>query len=581
MFRRFRNIRSKLIFKITVFFIIAIILPLVAIAGYNLRYLKNQDAREELRNADNAILNFEQSFRNELYRYDTMITSLTKNRLITEYPEHSNDMDFVNDAHSLLNEFVHSDAAVYQSIAVYYFDHRFTATDIFRSADKVSEEKWYRDFFDSGKRYAWKAIFSEQENTLFYVGKIYKDVAEIGIVAVETPLSNVMQMALVENRIEASVLAFDTQSTGFYSNDPNLTKDSVEQVLAKNGFFEISRRDTNVRYYRDHNRLLAVNNLPEFSLTIGCVVESSSHKNFRNSLIVLLLVFLLLVIFAVVFYYFVISIFRTIENDVQEMNGFIENDFRGRLIIRHNDEIGHIEKQFNFMLDKLDALNKSVLLKEEAEKHSKILALQNQMSPHFIYNMLNLFRMKLVLKGDTETAEEIAKFGKLLRYNMSIRDHMAPLEEEVTYLNSYLDFQNERFAEKILYDDEIPAGYQTVKVPKLIFQTVAENAIKHGKKAKIPLKIMISYERIDDKTLEVSFLDNGKGCDETVIRSLNTQFVSGHYTVKPNTENSSHVGLKNINERMKLIFGEEYAITVSSVKDQYFEVVFKFPVKEG
>ena len=161
---------------------------------------------------------------------------------------------------------------------------------------------------------------------------------------------------------------------------------------------------------------------------------------------------------------------------------------------------------------------------------------------------------------------------------MITRDHITTLDNEMTYLKYYLDLQNDRFAEKILYDYEIPLGFGRVKIPRFIFQPMAENALKYGKKQGAPLKITVSFDIINDEHLLVSFMDNGKGCDERTVNSLNSQFIDRRYIHRPQTEDSSKIGLKNINERLILIYGEEYHLSVSSEPNQYFEIVFKIPI---
>jgi two-component system sensor histidine kinase YesM len=121
-------------------------------------------------------------------------------------------------------------------------------------------------------------------------------------------------------------------------------------------------------------------------------------------------------------------------------------------------------------------------------------------------------------------------------------------------------------------------GYNDIKIPKFILQPLAENSIKYGKKTSVPLKITVSLENINSECVLISFTDNGKGCDHATVQSLNSQFSSGRYIYKSDTETSSTIGLKNINERIRLIYGEDYHITVNSEPDSFFEVIFRFPI---
>lgn len=581
MFRKITNLKSKLVFKITLFFIFCVFIPILAMVIYNFINIKNEKTLNDRNYVKDSIISFEQNFESELNRYDRIIESLVENDIVTEYPEKHNDWAFREKAYEFVNDFVSGEEASFKSVRFYYFKDIENSDAIFASAKDVEGENWYGSFFNSEKYSIWNANAGDPtRKSLYKVVKLFNGANEIGIAVVELDIQKVVLTVSVELRSQAKLFAFDSQSRGFYiATDAPDSK--IAEVLEENDFFMRSVKDSTLFCFNSGKACYAVKNIPEFSMTIGCFVETNNHYLQESSFIVLMVVFLVLIAIVMVFYYFIISIFRTLNNDVQRMNDCIENNFTGRLAVKRNDEIGAIEQKFNFMLDNLDALTKKNIMREKAQQQAEIKALQNQMNPHFIYNMLNTVRMKLVLKGDQQTAEEIAKFGKLIRYNMSTRDNIVRLGEEITYLNYYLDLQNERFTEKVIYDVQIPVGYNNILIPKFILQPLAENSFKYGKKPSVPLRITVELECIDSQCVLLTFTDNGKGCDERTVQSLNSQFATGRYIYKSDTENSSTIGLKNINERVRLIYGEDYHISVNSEPDKFFEVVFRFPIGRG
>jgi len=572
------NVKSKLVFKITIFFVICVFVPLVSMSALVLADINNKNIESNEIYVNDVILDFEQNFERELNRYDNIISSLIKNKAITDYPKNKENNISNIIAYDLVNEFTTGETAVFNSVLLYYFDKNVaSAYDIFHSASLVEQQVWYKSFFTSEKYAVW-SMDAGQKNTgsLYRISKLFDGSEEIGVAVVEINIENILRTILVELQSEAEIFAFDSQNKGFYINKDE-ESNKISDVLEKNGFFMQSNLDYRIYCFSEGKSIYAVKNIPEYSLTIGCYIKPDMNIFADSSFIVLLIVFLVLTLFIFIFYYFIVSIFKTLNTDIKRMNECIENNFTGRLMVKRNDEIGKIEKQFNLMLDKLDVLGKKNILREQSQKQAEIKALQNQMNPHFIYNMLNTFRMKLVINGDHQTAEEIAKFGKLIRYNMHTRENFVTFKEEIMHLNYYLDLQNERFTPKIIYDVQIPVGYGDTKIPKFILQPLAENSIKYGKKASVPLKITVSFENIDSECFLISFTDNGKGCDRRTVQSLNSQFSTGRYIYKSDTETSSTIGLKNINERLRLIYGEEYHITVNSEQDNFFEVLFRLP----
>lgn len=579
MFKKLSNFKSKLVFKITLFFIFCVFVPLLAMVVYNFINIKEENIRLNENYVKDSILNFEQNFESELNRYDSIINALVEDATVTDYAKNYADTAFRENAYEFVNDFVSGEEASFKSVKFYYFKDIGSFDGIFFSAKEVEGENWYKSFFGSEKYSQWNTkVGNPTSGSLYKIVKLFNGRNEIGIAVVELDIQSIVLTVSVELRSNAKIFAFNSKSLGFYIATDAHGK-QIADTLKENNFFIRSSHDSTVYCFNADKESYAVKNIPEYSLTIGCFIEAKAGYLKDSSFAVLMVVFFVLIIIVTLFYYFIISIFRTLNKDMQKMNDCIENNFTGRLSVKRNDEIGAIEQKFNFMLDNLDALTKKNIMREQSQKQAELMALQNQMNPHFIYNMLNTFRMKLVLKGDQQTAEEIAKFGKLIRYNMNTRDNCITLDEEITHLNYYLDLQNERFTEKVIYDVQIPVGYNDVLVPKFILQPLAENSFKYGKKPSAPLRITVALESIDAHCVLLSFTDNGRGCDERTVQSLNSQFATGRYIYKTDTEISSTIGLKNINERVRLIYGEDYHISVNSEPDKFFEVVFRFPTK--
>lgn len=579
MLKKLKETKNKLVFKFTVFFIVGVFLPLVLILSYNLATFSSRNIAETENNAYDTVLNVEKAFINELYYRDGFFDSLSKDNHITEFPQKYTDEDFNSDAHTLVKNYTEGESRLYDSLTFYYYQLDHWAEDsVFSNSLYVSDKKWYKDYFAESGYTDWRV--SGTNDYMYKITRLYNGEEEVGIAVATVDMQRIVDTVTEDVTTTGEIFAFVSYAADNYFTAPDADEELISELVRDAGFPKYDGGDSDYRISHQRDMVVAVNRVPQFGIIVGCYLETISQKAYAPSYIIIGLIFIVFLVATFVFYYFILRIFGKLDKDIKLMESYIENDFTGRIAIDSNDEIADIEKQFNRMLDRLDVLKKNIILKEQSQKHAELTALQNQTNPHFIYNTLNTFRMKLVINGDMQTAEEIAKFGKLLRYNMTTRDHITTLKEEMTYLKYYLDLQNDRFSEQILYDYEIPLGYGDVKIPRFIFQPMAENALKYGKKAGAPLKITVSFEIINDEHLLVSFMDNGKGCDERTVASLNTQFADRRYIHRPQTENSSKIGLKNINERLILIYGDDYHLNVSSEENMYFEVGFKIPIEK-
>jgi len=579
MWKKINELKYRLVFKYTVFFVVGIFLPLVLILSYNLADFSSRNIAETEDNAYNTVLSVEKSFRNELSYRDNFFEAIAKDELITEFPFRYTDGNFRNEARSFVDDYTVEDTSLYDSLTFYYYDIEESGEDsVFLNTSRVSNTKWYKDFFAQSGYTNWHV--GATNDYMYKMTRLYNGGSEIGVAVATVDIQRIIDMVAADVTTSGKIFAFVSYGADNYFTSGDGDAELISELINDAGFSRNEKFDSDYRISHKGDMVIAVNRVPQFGIMVGCYLDTVSQKAYAPSYIFILLIFIVFLGATAVFYYFILRIFRKLNKDIELMEGYIENDFTGRIPINGEDEISDIEKQFNRMLDRMDILKKNIILKEQSQKHAELTALQNQTNPHFIYNTLNTFRMKLVINGDMQTAEEIAKFGKLLRYNMTTRDHMTTLEEEMTYLKYYLDLQNDRFSEKIFYDYEIPIGYGDVKIPRFIFQPMAENALKYGKKSGAPLKITVSFETINDEHLLVSFMDNGRGCDERTVTSLNSQFVDRKYIHRPQTENSSQIGLKNINERLILIYGEDYHLNVSSEENMFFEIGFKIPIEK-
>lgn len=231
-----------------------------------------------------------------------------------------------------------------------------------------------------------------------------------------------------------------------------------------------------------------------------------------------------------------------------------------RIIHSFNEMVGQIEELFH-------QLEHSYQVKEEL----RLDALKAQINPHFLFNTLNSIKWMAMMNGDAAVGNMIASLGRLLQFTLASNKEMVSVQEEIACLEDYVEIQKMRFGEKFQFEIKIPEALLQYQVPLLIFQPIVENSILHAFDDDCSTG-MITIGAVDSKE-KVNFYvqDNGKGMELNAIGNLTQDEFCGKKS------KFSHVGLKNVDERIKMIYGAEYGITIESAPGEGSTVYLSFP----
>ncbi|NJP41248.1 histidine kinase [Oscillospiraceae bacterium HV4-5-C5C] len=238
----------------------------------------------------------------------------------------------------------------------------------------------------------------------------------------------------------------------------------------------------------------------------------------------------------------------------------------------HVDEIEAIQRSILSAKKENDDLNAQIQERIVSLHNAQICALQAQINPHFLFNTLESIAnvAALLLDGDNKVTEMICTLGKLIRISLSNENYLVPLHEELEHVNLYVKLVDFRFHGRVTLHQEIPPEMGGERIVKLTLQPLIENAIQHGLTHKRSGgEIWLRGERRgSDNYLYVT--DNGEGLApeklEELTERLRESSVSG----------GSHIGLRNVNQRLKLIFGEEYGLSLSRAEEGGLHVAVRF-----
>lgn len=258
---------------------------------------------------------------------------------------------------------------------------------------------------------------------------------------------------------------------------------------------------------------------------------------------------------------------RVYSKPIIELSATMRNvtidDFSDVIVNKRKDEVGILHDSFGVMIER----NKKLIAMEYQSKIEKreaqIRALQAQINPHFMYNTLQVIGGMALKKSVPELYKITTALGDIMRYSLNFSNEMVCLKEELEYFKAYLTIQNERFGNRISLEINIPEELMDYLIPKLILQPLLENSLEHGLSNKSgEWRIILKGELHMEEDLLLSLLDNGIGIEPDRLVLIQENLKN---EAEKSLKSSSHIGLCNVDARLKLTFPEDkYGITIDS-----------------
>lgn len=239
------------------------------------------------------------------------------------------------------------------------------------------------------------------------------------------------------------------------------------------------------------------------------------------------------------------------------------------------DEMGELGTQINTMLKRIKQLMEDNVNREILARNSEIRALQNQINAHFIYNVLESIKMMAEIDEKYAISDAITALGKLLRYSMRWDDDYVSVNEELDYITNYLQLINLRFDYEIGLTVNIPDDILSQRVPKMSLQPIIENAIYHGIEQLAEDTSIYIKGMTDGNDCVIEITDMGRGMSEEEVRQL---YLKINGTIETSGGAGNGIGLKNVQDRIKIGYGDEYGIKINSQIGKYTKIIIRIPV---
>lgn len=263
-----------------------------------------------------------------------------------------------------------------------------------------------------------------------------------------------------------------------------------------------------------------------------------------------------------------------ISNPIKSLDGSVREIESGNLDVEivpsGSYEVEHLGKSIKNMLGRIKVLMSDLVAEHNAKRKSEFDTLQSQINPHFLYNTLDIIVWMIENENSDKAVNIVTALAKFFRISLSKGKNIITVKDEVEHVRNYLMIQNMRFKNRFEYSIDVDEKVLSYSSLKLMLQPLVENAIYHG------MEFMDGDGEIDvkvfkeDDSLYFTITDNGLGMSEDMVETLlSKDFVS--------SKKGSGIGVKNVNERIKLYFGSEYGLKVESEPDEGTKITIHLP----
>lgn len=438
-------------------------------------------------------------------------------------------------------------------------------------------ESWFQNALNNKSIFHFSAphkqsVLANSIETVISVSKVVEyiesGISKSGVILIELNFRTLTDLAAKTNLGAGGHLLIinDKDSLIYYSGDKS-QKDEAEslQIAVEHYLGGFRTTIDNVEMYLIINtllhtrwRIVTINNVNEIALA--------------RQQILLILLFIFIIGFIVTTIISIV-ISRRISRPLNILNTTMfrveSGDFDLKVEVTGQKEVVHLSRSFNSMLEKIRKLMEEVVSEQNAKRKTELKALQNQINPHFLYNTLD----SIVWLAENERSDDVVTtviaLARFFRISISKGQTFIPVKDEISHIKNYLTIQKIRYVNKFEYTFEIDPEILESQVMKLILQPIVENAIYHGVGDETEQIIIRAYRRESFLVFEVE--NTGYGITEERISEI--------YEILKGTHSKSSVGMRNVYLRLKLFYGNDADIIISSTLDELTTIKLIIPAE--
>jgi two-component system sensor histidine kinase YesM len=271
---------------------------------------------------------------------------------------------------------------------------------------------------------------------------------------------------------------------------------------------------------------------------------------------------------------------RSITRPITELIEVTEKVSAGDLTVHANEATGSetavLSRSFNIMIDNTNGLLEEVRSEQVRLRKAEFQVLQAQINPHFLYNTLDAIVWSAEAGNQKQVVKMVRNLSDFFRTSLNQGKDIVTIGEELQHVRSYLEIQQVRYQDILQYEIDVPEEMHRYMIPKITIQPLVENALYHGIKNKRGLGLIRVSGSVGEDGLRIEVRDNGIGMSPERLAQVRESIGSD-----PDMSNTHDVyGIYNVNERIRMNFGDEYGIRVDSVYGEGTTVTVRLPGQE-
>lgn len=460
--------------------------------------------------------------------------------------------------------------------------------EFMRLTSEIKDSSWYNYTDNSGLIY-WGFLSDEtkkNKSLLTLIRKVeFPDYRTNGILVMNISpdsLHNIVRQETFDTYI------LDSKGVIVAAKDNTLVGQKITELD-----FASSRTNWGVGQYEmdvngEPSRIIVEELKPQYSqnslkimsvFTIDSIVEGADRISYQG-----LMIMIISIVISMILIYVTASLLsKRILALNRHINKVSTGDLNVNSDITGNDEIGLLSRQFNNMVgnirDLMDQVRDTENQKSRLElrqREIKLKMMASQINPHFLFNALESIRMNAHMKGEKELANIVRMLGRMIRKNLEVGTGSISLADEIEVIRCYLEIQRFRFgSDRLTFTVDVDDDAMLLKIPPLLIQPIVENAIVHGMdQVAIEGEVRIEV-RYHAPYLHVTITDNGGGMNIDRLQHVINRIS------QPEEEEGTRIGLRNVHQRLVLLYGIEAGLHIKSKLDEGTSVSFAINMGEN
>lgn len=501
------------------------------------------------------------------------------------FTEYKNYEEILNDYrnYNTISDYVKYYYQEIAGITIYTYNSTLSNNEYFVYADEEvrNSEKYIKTMSLKGSPY-WSYSYDTmtQKNSLCLSRVLYTtEMEKVGIASIE--MQNKRTELPISERMEDTMLIYNNAMV-VHSNCGDINYEEILKMLSYNDAESFCERVT----YQGEDYLFSfVKIVPDYSKDYYTIVSIRPYSEIVQLATTTAFSNLIPMIACIACAMGMILLFSNsfssrLNEFKVEMHKAATGDFNIAKQLEGKDEITELYQDLNSMISDIQELMSKVVLEQvqkeqinTRQKEVEFKMLASQINPHFLYNTLETIRMQARVKNQPEIEELVKMLAKIMRRNIQVSDSLQTVKSELQLVEYYLKIQDYRFRDRICYCIEVQDEEQIngLYIMPLLIQPFVENVFAHGLETKENGGIIRIVVKVRSH-LWITVEDNGCGMDEKQLEEVRKNLNDF------DNLDRTHIGICNVNQRIKLRYGDNYGVTIESKKDNGTIVTIKLPV---